>query len=141
MTIFHTQNFRKNVPRCIFAECHSHRIRIKTEAQANCRHCFFGGKWQPTASLTIGLCSIRVTVVFLFFIEFLNIMYVHYFNQGWELALLLIRSQLFRSLLFCSKLLRLKSVLERLAQVAHDKIATVSDLLEKNHKNSIFRIF
>ena len=28
----------------------NHRIRIKTEAKANCRRCFSWGKWLPTAS-------------------------------------------------------------------------------------------
>ena len=38
----------------------NHRIRIKTEAKANCRRCFSGGKWLPTASITVRLCSRRV---------------------------------------------------------------------------------
>ena len=38
----------------------NHRIRIKTEAKANCRRCLSGGKWLPTASITVRLCSRRV---------------------------------------------------------------------------------
>ena len=61
-------------------------------------------------------------------------------RQGWEFALLLIRS-----FLFCSKSFILKDDLERFAHVALYKIATESDSLAKNEwiarKIRIFHMF